>query len=190
MSRWQRKLQPAGNKPMTKHFIKEQYNVEEAEARKGFGSGDKREDYADAWKDTGNVVLVGLPGSGKAALADLISKRSGMPVLTPEDAETAKSTLGAQGQVIVLTDDLVEDGEVQPLIHGSGKVFYLMADSRILADRMAERESVADTDGLWREMSARLATMEPVYYGVLHFILQAFQTPEELLGDAMEKIGY
>lgn len=175
---------------MTKYFINEQYSVEESEARKGFSSGDKREDYADAWKDTGNVVLIGLPGAGKAALAGLISERSGMQILTPGDAETAKGALGAQGQVIVLTDDLVEDSEVQSLIHGSGKVFYLMADSRVLADRMAERESVPSTDDLWREMSARLATMEPVYYGVLHFILQAFQTPEELMSDAMEKIGY
>ncbi|BCS90306.1 hypothetical protein [Pseudodesulfovibrio sediminis] len=175
---------------MTKYLINEQYDVEDAEASKGFGKGEKREDYADAWQDTGNVVLIGLPGAGKAALAELLSERAGIEVRVPVDAETAKVALAEGGRVIVLTDDLVEDAEVQPLIHDSGKVFYLMADTRLLSDRVAKRDAIEDRDTLWREMSARLAVMEPVFYSVLHFIMQAAEAPEELLSDALEKVGY
>lgn len=175
---------------MTKYLINEQYDVEDAGAAKGFGKGEKREDYADAWKDTGNAVLIGLPGSGKEALAGLLAERTGMEIVVPDGVEAAGQALGAKGAIVVLSDELVEDAGVQPLIHGSGKVFYLMADSKVLSERMAERTGEADTEALWRETSARLAVMEPLFYSVLHFIMQAGQTPEAMLEDALEKIGY
>jgi len=175
---------------MTKYFINEQYDVQDADASKSFGKGEKREDYADAWQDTGNVVLVGLAGSGKKALADLLGERTGLDVVIPKDATGAVQALGAGPHIIVLDDALVEVAEVQSLIHGSGKVFYLMVDSRVLSERVADRDDVEDRDTLWREMSARLAVMEPVFYSVLHFIMQGIQSPEELMSDAMEKIGY
>lgn len=174
---------------MTKHLINEQYDVQESDAKRSFGKGDKREDYADAWQDTGNVVLIGLAGSGKAALAELVAERTGMDRLTPESAEEAVSALGMTGKIIVLDDKLVEVPEVQSLIHGSGKVFYLMVDTNLLSTRIAERESLEDREQVWRDMSARLAIMEPIFYSVLYFILQGAMSPEELVEDAMEKIA-
>ena len=175
---------------MVKYLINEEYEVQEAGVAKAFGRGERREDYADAWKDTGNVILVGLSGSGKNELARMLADRTGLEIVSPKAAEDAIAVLGGTGQIVVLEDRLVEDIDVQPHIHGSGKVFYLMADTRLLADRVADRDSVEDRDSLWRELSARLAVLEPMFYGVLHFIMQATQSPEELVDDAMEKIAY
>lgn len=175
---------------MAKYLINERYDVGDSERSKEFGKGENREDYADAWRDTGNVILIGLRGAGKAELARLIGERTGLDVVTPRNVDEAVAALEPGGRVVVLDDSLVEDGEVQPHIHGAGKVFYLMGDSRLLSGRVAARESVEDEDGLWREFSARLAAMEPAFYSVLHFILQGVRTPEEILGDALEKIGY
>ena len=175
---------------MGKYLINEYQEVEDPEASKSFGKGEKREDYADGWRDTGNVVLVGLPGSGKAELAGLLAERTGAPVLAPVDVSGAVEALGASGAIIVLADELVGDPDVQPLIHGAGKVFYLMADSNTLSARVAERDGVEDREQLWRDLSARLAAMEPTFYGVLHFILQPSETMEEMVADAMEKIAY
>ena len=175
---------------MTKYMINEQYDVAEAEVSKSFGKGEKREDYADAWKDTGNVILVGLPGSGKMALSELIGERSGMEVVVPESNETAIEFLNGKGRVIVLDDGLVEDQRVYSLIHGAGKVFYLMTDSNTLSSRVAECEAIEDKEQLWRDLSSRLGVMEPLFYGTLHFILQATQSPEEMADDAMEKVAY
>lgn len=171
-------------------MVNEQVDVNEAEARKDFGKGDKREDYADAWSMAGNVVLIGLPGSGKGDLARLIGEKTQMKVRSSLAVQEAIDALGGENQILVLEDSLVEMPEVQGLIHGAGKVFYLMADSKTLSARVAEREGVEDPEELWRELSARLAVMEPQFYGVLHFILQATESPEELLGDALEKIAF
>lgn len=175
---------------MTKILINEQYDVDEAQTAKSFAKGEAREDYADAWKDTGNVILMGLPGCGKTALGNLLGDRTGQGVVTPESAEVAVEALAGAGQIIVLSDELVEDATVQALIHGAGKVFYLMADSNTLASRVDEQGSVDDKEQLWRDLSARLAVLEPAFYSTLHFILQAVQTPEEMADDAMEKIAY
>lgn len=175
---------------MTKYLINEKYDVEDADAERGFAKGEKREDYADAWKDTGNAVLVGLVGSGKAALAALLAERTGMDVVSPVDAAEAVNVLGGTGNIIVLDDALVEDSTVQPLIHDSGKVFYLMADTNFLSTRVGERDSVDDREQLWRDLSARLAVVEPIFYSVLHFILQGAMPSEELVDDALEKIAY
>jgi hypothetical protein len=178
---------------MAKYLINEEYDVQDAGAAKGFARGERREDYADPWRETGNVVLVGLPGSGRGELARLLSGRTDKPVLTPPDARAAAAALRGQGAIIVLDDRLVDNPGVQPLIHGAGKVFYLLADTRLLSGRVAEREGLEGDEAaedLWRRLSARLAEVEPTFYGVLHFILQGVQSPEELVDDALEKIGY
>ena len=175
---------------MAKYLINQRYEVGEAEARREFGKGERRQDFADSWQDTGNVILVGLGGGGKAELARLIGERTGLAVVTPRTPEEAASALEPGGRVVVLGDELVENVEVRPLIHGAGKVFYLMADSRLLSRRLAEREAVEDEEELWRTLSVRLAVMEPMFYSVLHFIIQGAQSPEEMLEDALEKIGY
>jgi len=175
---------------MAKYLINEQYDVEDAGASKEFGKGEKRTDYADAWEETGNAILMGVNGSGKGALAALLAERIGRPVVTPTTPEEAVEALGGEGRIIVLTDDLVEDVSVQPLIHAAGKGFYLMVDSNTLSERVSKRGDVEDREKLWREISARLTVMEPVFYSTLHFILQAVQAPEEMVEDALEKIAY
>ncbi|CCH50591.1 nucleoside/nucleotide kinase family protein [Pseudodesulfovibrio piezophilus] len=175
---------------MTKFLINEQYDVEEPDVSKAFGQGEKRADYADAWKDTGNIVLIGLAGSGKRALSLLLNQEIGLPVVVPENSAEAKRSLDGTRQIVVLDDALVEDLAIQPYIHGAGKVFYLMTDSNTVSERLAIGRSGCDKQELWEKSSARLALMEPVFYSVLHFILPAGNSPEEILGDALEKIAY
>jgi len=175
---------------MIKNMIDKIYDVDESDATASYGKGEKREDYADAWKETGNAILLGLPGSGKAALAVLLAERIELDIITPVSVGEAVEILGGEKKIIVLDDSLVEAPAVQSLIHGAGKAFYLMADSKTLAARMAERDSVEDSEQLWRDMSARLAVMEPIFYSVLHFLLPAVQTPEVMVDDALEKVAY
>ena len=175
---------------MAKYFINQRYEVGESDASREFVRGERREDYADAWQDTGNVILIGLPGAGKAELARLLGERTGLEAVTPESVDQAVEALAPGGRIVVLDDALVADDAVRPLIHGAGKVFYLMADTRLLSGRVAGRDGAEDEEELWRTMSARLAVMEPVFYSVLHFILQGAQPPQEMVDDALEKIGY
>jgi len=175
---------------MVKYLINELYEVDDADASRNFGKGERREDFADAWKNTGNVILIGLEGSGRRELAELLAARSGQGVIIPDSSEAAVEALAGSGRIIVLDDALVEDPTVQPTIHGAGKVFYLVADSNTLSSRVGKRRGTDDAEQLWRDMSARLAVMEPVFYGVLHFILQGVMSPEELVEDILEKIAY
>jgi hypothetical protein len=175
---------------MAKYLINEEYAVEDDGAAKGFSRGERREDYDDPWRETGNVVLIGLPGSGRAELARLLAEHTDKPVLAPSDAGSAGEALRGRGSIIVLDDGLVDNPVVQPLIHGAGKVFYLMADTRLLSERVAGRKGMDDAEQLWRGLSARLAEVEPTFYGVLHFILQGARSSDELVADALEKIGY
>jgi len=171
------------------HLGKETVEVGEAGITRTHGRGERREDYADPWAASGRVVLVGLPGSGRSVLARLLAERLGLEVVTPADAPSALVALAGPAAVIVLADGLVADPSVRPHIHGAGKVFYLMADSRTLAARVAERAGGADQAAAWRELSARLSVMEPVFFGVLHFILQAAGPLEDLVEDALAKIA-
>ncbi|AMK12207.1 MAG: hypothetical protein AB7E51_04165 [Pseudodesulfovibrio sp.] len=175
---------------MAKYLINEVQEIEDAGAEKRFIKGEKREDYADGWRDTGNVVLLGLPGSGRNELARLLGERTGKPVLVPATPAETAEVLAGSGAIIVLDDGLVDHDDVRHLVHGAGKVFYLLADTRLLSGRVAERDGVEDVEGLWRDLSARLAVVEPVFYSALHFILQGSQAPAELVEDALEKIGY
>lgn len=175
---------------MAKYLINEEYEVEEAGAEKRFARGERREDYADGWRDTGNVILLGLPGSGRNELARLLGERTGQPVHVPATPEESAEVLAGRGAIIVLDDGLAGHDDVRPLVHGAGKVFYLLADTRLLSGRVAERDGVEDAEGLWRELSARLAVAEPVFYSALHFILQGSREPADLVEDALEKIGY
>lgn len=175
------------------HKIKEVAEVEDAGATRTYGRGERREDYPDAWANTGRIILVGLPGSGRTALAGLLAGRTGLGAVRPADGGEALDALAGPPAIIILDDALVADPGIQPHIHGAGKVFYLMVDSRTLAQRVSRAESGSEPGGTeqeWRDLSARLAVMEPVFYGVLHFILQGANPPEALVEDALEKIAY
>ncbi|ADU63198.1 MAG: hypothetical protein KUA35_03870 [Pseudodesulfovibrio sp.] len=175
------------------HMIREVAEVEDAGATRKHGRGERREDYPDAWADTGRIILVGLPGSNRALLAGLLAERTGLGAVRPADGGEALAALAGPPAIIILDDALVADQDIQPRIHGAGKVFYLMVDSRTLAQRTTKAESgleTGDVEQAWRELSARLAVMEPVFYGVLHFILQGANPPEALVEDALEKIAY
>lgn len=171
-------------------MIKEVVEVEDAGTTRIHGKGERREDYPDAWANTGRIILVGLPGSNRALLGEALAERTGLGAVRPADGGEALAALAGPPAIIILDDALVADQDIQPRIHGAGKVFYLMVDSRTLARRTAGTKAELEVEQAWRDMSARLAVMEPVFYSVLHFILQGAKPPEELVEDALEKIAY
>lgn len=168
-------------------FIQKKHDVEESGLTRVFSRGETREDYADAWAGTGNVILVGLPGAGKATLARGIAEASGKDVCEPETVDQALAALARSGGIVVLADDLVREEAVRSVLHGAGKVLYLLRDARSLAESVFRDGD--DFDALWQGTAERLERMEPVFYSVLHFIIQP-ESPDEMLQSALEKISF
>lgn len=172
------------------HFIKEKAEVAESSKTKSFAKGERREDYEAMWQQTGTLLLVGLPGSGRTELGRLLAARLDMPFVQASDACSLDSALENGPGVVVLADALFDEPELIAKINRAGKVFYLMADARTLAQRVAERSEQADLEQVWRSTSARLEEVEPRFMQALHFILQAQNAPEALLEDAVEKVSW
>ena len=171
-------------------FIKEKAEVEEAELKRSYGKSEKREDYPAGWKKTGNVVLLGLPGSGKALLAKLVSEKTGQKVVAPQTWEDAQKSLEGDNVIVILDDKLVDSPEKGPVVQGAGKVFFLMVDAQTVANRLAARDPGLDQETVWKEMGERLETAQPMFFAMLHFVLQGVRPADQLLGDVMEKLAY
>lgn len=176
---------------VTERFIKKKVDVQEAGKARTHGKGEKREDYEAMWNTTGRVLLVGLPGSGRFDLAAILGERLGLPVLTPEKGEAFEAACLREKSIVVVPDTVFDDESLIEKVKGAGKVFYLMTDAQTLTRRVLERSGeVGDEDALWREVSDRLAVLEPRFMSALHFILQGVQTPDALVDDALEKISW
>ena len=66
-----------------------------------------------------NILLIGMPGSGKSTIGRLLSKRTGMPVVD--------------------TDDLLIEKEqipLQAIIHDKGLDYFYEAEARVLSELM------------------------------------------------------
>lgn len=171
-------------------FIKKKIEVQEDDKKQVFAKGERREDYAAAWKTSDRVFLAGLPGAGRQALATMLAQELGMTVEEPADADALRETCAGQPAIVVVRPEFFEDDDLAALMNRSGKVFYMMADAQTLANRVVERDGSDDPEALWETMSQDLARLEPRFMGSLHFILQAANRPGDLVKDALEKISW
>lgn len=171
-------------------FIKEKAEVADSDRTKTFGKGERRQDFEAMWSETGNLILVGLPGSGRSALGERLSARLKRPLLAVDDADALKKSMSATDTIMIVAETLFDDDRTIESIGRIGKVFYLMVDARTLASRMAERSPEDGMDRLWRESADRLERMEPRFMRALHFVVQAGSSPESMVQDVLEKVDW
>jgi shikimate kinase len=171
-------------------FIKRKQEVSEADKTKVFAKGERREDFADMWSNTGNILLVGLPGSNRVALGRELAARMGIQLCQPADMDALQRDCAEGNRVIVVPTAILEQPENVSFVHGAGKVFYLMADARQLAERLEDRSPSGDADSLWRECARRLEAGQAAFMTALHFIVQASGSVEDMAEDVMEKVSW
>lgn len=171
-------------------FIMEKAEVAEAEKRKTFGKGERREDFAAMWNATGTVLLAGLPGSGRRAVAGLLAERLGLPVRDARDESSLQSAMAGGPSVVVVDDALFDDDSSVAAIGSAGKVFYFMAHAGVLARRIARRTGKDDEEAVRQDVAARLGQVEPRFMQALHFVIQAESSPEEMADDVLEKVAW
>jgi shikimate kinase len=137
----------------------------------------------------GILYVIGLPGSGKTAVAAGLATELGRPALTlPLDgADEALDRILASGQAVVEVPHKLLLGEAFRLRLGAtGRVLYLMASVEAMAGRLAktpgEQASV-------RERLGRLRTSyEPLFMQTLHLMAPADAPLAEVLADVLERV--
>ena len=70
-------------------------------------------------KTRSNILLIGMPGSGKSTIGRILSKRTGMPVVDTDDLLIEKEHL-----------------KLQEIIHGKGLDYFYEAEARVLSEIM------------------------------------------------------
>ncbi len=168
----------------TDDFIMEKIDIDNPEDRMVFGAPKQQERFQP---DSGRIIFIGMPGSGRLELAERVAKRLGMRMLAPESIASVAEleTLCAKpGVVLVVPCDALRNEPVRAALRDNGKVFYLMAEVLRMAHRLnqtsePEREAI----------SALFVEMEPLCMMTLHFILQAWKEPEEIVDNVLEMLG-
>ncbi len=169
----------------TDGFIQEKIRVEEPDASRTFGKSARPAAFSPA---SGSIVLIGLPGSGRRELANALSVRLGMGIAAPEEVNAAMFAPGGiyaePGRIVVLPCEALREESVRVAVHKAGTVFYLMAEVLRMAHRLG-KTSDADREAL----SALFVEMEPLCMQTLHYILQAWKEPEDLVENVLEMLG-
>jgi shikimate kinase len=124
---------------------------------------------------------------------DELVKAQGWDAFRNLESDILRRVGERQGLVVATGGGIVLRPENSRILRATGKVFYLMADPGELVERLrkdpneAQRPALTDLD-LDREMAVTLSDRDPMYLAVADFILQAGESPEELLRSALEKM--
>jgi len=171
------------------HFIRKQSHVEDADKVSVI-----RQDAPAArpeLSDSGILYLIGLPGSGKSALAALAAQALGVPAaeLPLGNAADALTDLLAQGPaVIAVPHTLLADAALRARLQATGRVLYLMANADTLARRLA---ATPEEEGPLRERLARqLTACEPWFMQTLHLLVPADGPLDEVLAMTLERMRF
>lgn len=201
----------------TSGFVKIKSEVHDSERIKTYGaSTDTRPRFNPG---DGIITLIGLPGSGRRKLADLLAGSLNMEVCAPEPDIAALlkvfPPLGAagasahsdavgrgsgRGKILVLGSEhlvlqLTNEGQnvdkeesgyenVAALLKFKSKVFWLMAEPLKLARVNGIPPAAAEA---WIRQAV---SSEELFYGALHFILQADEDGDVLMQNVMDSILY
>ena len=168
----------------TDHFLKDKAEVEEADATMTF-SGKTELDTFSTENDI--IFLTGFTGSKRHTLAELLSEKLNMSVQAPDEIPSldALQTLCQQkGSVIVVPQSAIRNEDVRNALRSHGKVFYLMTELLHLAHNLGlNAEQGRETLG------ADFSELEPHMLASLHFILQGWKEPEDLIENVLEPLG-
>lgn len=163
--------------PRPQKIVRIVHQVREADKSLTFSNADS----GPIGGSSGNLFLVGLPGSGRRALADAVSGALGLTRVQAATALELRRVLEDSGQAVAVMDhELLADPDLTAAVRASGKVFYLMSVAPILA------KSLGDLSRL-EELAALVERMEPHFLRAAHFILPLASSREEMLADVLEK---
>ncbi|OGR39761.1 MAG: hypothetical protein A2051_07805 [Desulfovibrionales bacterium GWA2_65_9] len=140
----------------------------------------------------GILYIIGLPGSGKSAVAERLAHELGCPALTlpldePGEALERILAAGPAGSAVVEVPHKLLLGEAfRQRLQSTGRVLYLMASVEAMAERLAK---TPEEQAKVRERLGRLRTSyEPLFMQTLHLMAPADAPLDEVLADVLERV--
>lgn len=137
----------------------------------------------------GIIYIIGLPGSGKSAVAEGLARALGCPAeeLPLDQPDAALDRILAAGQAVVEVPYKLLLGEsFRARLGSTGRVLYLMASVEAMAARLAK---TPEEQAQARERLGRLRTSyEPLIMQTLHLMAPADAPLNEVLADVLERV--
>ena len=140
----------------------------------------------------GILYIIGLPGSGKSAVAEGLARELGcaahtLPLDQPGEALDRILAAGPAGPAVVEVPHKLLLGEAfRQRLQSTGRVLYLMASAEAMAQRQAK---TPEEQALVRERLGRLRTSyEPLFMQTLHLMAPADAPLDEVLADVLERV--
>lgn len=137
----------------------------------------------------GILYIIGLPGSGKSAVAAHLSSQLGCPALElPLDRpDQALDEILAAGPAVVEVPHKLLLGETfRQRLCATGRVLYLMASVESIAAR--QLADPAEQARLRERLGRQRTAYEPWFMQMLQLIVPADAPLEEVLDDALERV--
>ena len=141
------------------------------------------------WEPSGILYLIGLPGSGKSALAQGLARELGCPAhtLPLDEPDAALERIFAAGPAVVEVPYKLLLGEAfRQRLQATGRVLYLMASVEVMAERLAttpeERQKTRERLGRLR------SSYEPLIMQTLQLMAPADAPLDEVLADVLERV--
>ncbi|MEG6505793.1 hypothetical protein [Nitratidesulfovibrio sp. 1201_IL3209] len=167
----------------TSGFVMRKQEVGEADAAMTVSRAGRRPSFDPAAE---RIVILGLPGSGRRRLAELVAERFGMQAAAPEDdaAPGVVTELCCRtGLVLAAPVSAVRDEQLRACLRDGARVFYMMTNPVRLAAELG-------LSGEAGEKFCRDALeLETLCMGVLHFLLPDGRSPEQLVVNVCENLG-
>lgn len=143
--------------------------------------------------ETGNVFLVGFPGSGREEIGRELATRLGgayVPESQAATMEQLRELASRRNQVVALSPGMVEDRTSQKLVRGAGRVFYRMAPVNRVVQAVALREGrrAGKPEELRAQMVGEMQRAEPFIMQTLHFLIPEHLDSRAAIEDVIEKL--
>lgn len=140
----------------------------------------------------GIIYIIGLPGSGKSAVAEGLAHELGCPALGlpldgADEALTRILAAAPTGPAVIEVPHKLLLGEAfRQRLGATGRVLYLMASVEAMAERLAKGP---EEQAQMRERLGRLRTSyEPLIMQTLHLMAPADAPLAEVLADVLERV--
>ncbi|HEU6438081.1 MAG TPA: hypothetical protein VE028_11575 [Nitratidesulfovibrio sp.] len=167
----------------TSGFVMRKQEVGEADTVMTISRAGRRPPFDPAAE---RIVILGLPGSGRRQLAELVARRFGMQSAAPDDdagPDVVTELCCRTGLVLAAPVSAVRDEALRACLRDGARVFYMMTNPVRLAAELG-------LSGETGEKFCREALeLETLCMGVLHFLLPDGRTPEQLVDNVCENLG-